>query len=91
MPTDPSDRYLIAAAVVRKRNMRLGLSLFALYTLLYAIFVLVNAFYPAAMELRPWGGLNLALLSGFALIGVAILFAFIYGVFSHTAAEEAEG
>ncbi len=90
MPTDPSARYVRDAQGVRARNMRLGLSLFALYSALYASFVFASAFFPDVMEIRPWGGLNLALLSGFGLIGVAILLAFIYGVFSHTAAEEAK-
>jgi uncharacterized membrane protein (DUF485 family) len=70
----------------RRFNMRLALSLFALYSLVYAAFVLTNAFYPNAMETRPWGGLNLALLAGFGLIVMAILLAFIYGLFSRTAA-----
>ena len=81
MPTDPSADST-TAATARKQNMRLGLSLFVLYTLLYGAFVMTSAFYPDAMEMRPWGGLNLALLSGFGLILVAILLSFIYGLFS---------
>ncbi len=85
MPIDPNADLTTAAAAARKQNMRLGLSLFVLYTALYGTFVMVNAFYPHVMETRPWGGLNLALLSGFGLILVAILLAFVYGLFSRVA------
>ena len=74
MPTDSDADLTTAAAAARKQNMRLGLSLFVLYTALYGAFVLASAFYPDVMEIRPGGGLNLALLSGFGLILVAILF-----------------
>ena len=58
MLTDPDADLTTAAAVARKQNMRLGLSLFVFYTALYGTFVMVNAFYPDVMETRPWGGLN---------------------------------
>ena len=85
MSTDPDADLTTAAATARKQNMRLGLSLFVLYTTLYGTFVVANAFYPDVMDARPWGGLNLALLSGFGLILVAILLAFVYGLFSRVA------
>jgi uncharacterized membrane protein (DUF485 family) len=91
MVTDPNSsainaprRGVISSQQARKRNMTLGLSLFAVYTALYSAFVIANAFYPDAMEARPWGGLNLALISGFGLICMAIVLAFIYGAFSRT-------
>lgn len=85
MPTDPNADSTPAAAAARKQNMRLGLSLFVLYTAMYGAFVMTSAFYPNVMEMRPWGGLNLALLSGFGLILVAILLSFVYGLFSRVA------
>jgi uncharacterized membrane protein (DUF485 family) len=75
-------------AKARRQNMRLGLLLFASYLTLYTGFVLTSAFFPNSMEWRPLGGLNLALLWGFGLIVAAILFAFIYGVFSRVADSE---
>lgn len=89
MSTEPAGRSVVTAAGARKRNLRLGLTLCAFYTLFYGAFVVTNAFYPDAMEQRPAGGLNLALLSGFGLIAMAIVLAFIYGVFCQTVAEEA--
>jgi uncharacterized membrane protein (DUF485 family) len=77
-----------AVAKARRQNMRLGLLLFASYLTLYTGFVLTSAFYPNSMEWRPLGGLNLALLWGFGLIIAAILFAFVYGVFSRVAHSE---
>ena len=61
------------------RNARYGLALFAIYLLLYGSYVLVNAFAPQWMELTPIAGVNLAILSGFALIAAAFLLALIYG------------
>lgn len=69
--TDPTIQY---------RNNRLGLRLFALYGLFYLAFVLVNAFAPQLGDLRVVGGLNLAVLWGFALIGLAFVLALIYGL-----------
>ncbi|MGI9456914.1 MAG: DUF485 domain-containing protein [Aeoliella sp.] len=63
-----------------QRNARLGLWFFGLYVLLYGSFVLVNAFWPDAMERTPWLGVNLAIWSGFGLIIVAILMSLVYGV-----------
>ncbi|MCM2370036.1 DUF485 domain-containing protein [Aporhodopirellula aestuarii] len=58
---------------------RLGLSLFAVYTLIYLGFVLLNAFAADTMETVVVAGLNLAIVYGFGLIIVAIVMAFIYG------------
>ncbi len=65
---------------IQERNSRLGIRLFAFYSVFYLAFVLVNAF---ATELGEWkvvGGLNLAVLWGFALIGLAFVLALVYGV-----------
>ncbi len=76
-------------AAMQTGNARLGLWLFGFYSLLYGAFVFVNAFAPAAMErtldvtgtpLAALAGVNLAILSGFGLIVVAILLALLYGV-----------
>lgn len=61
------------------RNTRYGLGLFALYLLAYGAYVVVNAFAPEWMERTPVAGVNLAILSGFALIAAAFLLALLYG------------
>jgi uncharacterized membrane protein (DUF485 family) len=61
------------------RNARIGLVLFILYLVLYGGFVFVNAFNAEAMEITYFGGLNVAILSGFGLIVAALVVAAIYG------------
>ncbi len=61
---------------------KLGLILFAIYTLFYASFVLVNAFAAQWSEWKPLGDLNLAILWGFGLIIVAFILSVIYGLFA---------
>ncbi len=62
------------------RNTRLGLRLFAFYALFYLAFVLVNAFAPQLGELQIVAGLNLAVLWGFAMIGLAMVLALVFGL-----------
>lgn len=61
------------------KQARLGIVLFTTYLLIYTAFVLVNAFAPETMT-RTIGGLNLAIISGFGLIGVALGMACVYGL-----------
>lgn len=74
----------------RLYNLRIGLILFAVYSLLYLTFVLLCAFAPAVMEWRPAGGLNLAIWYGFGLILAALLVALLYGVLCRTDLTTAE-
>ena len=60
------------------RHSRAGLILFAIYLLCYTSFVLVNAFAPALMARTPWAGINMAVLSGLALIIMAFALALLY-------------
>ena len=62
-------------------NMKLGLTLFAIYLLFYCGFVFINTFSPQTMEQTPIEGVNVAILYGFALIVSAFALALIYGVF----------
>jgi uncharacterized membrane protein (DUF485 family) len=62
-----------------KQVNRLGLSLFAVYLLLYGGFVLLAAFSPQSMEATPLAGVNLAIWYGFGLIVAALVLALIYG------------
>ncbi|MEM9353920.1 MAG: DUF485 domain-containing protein [Planctomycetota bacterium] len=61
---------------------RAGLALFAVYLVLYAGFVLLNAFWPERTEATPVAGLNVAILYGFGLMVAAIVLALIYGFVS---------
>ena len=59
------------------RRARIGLWLFAVYCVGYGSFMLLNAFAPKVME-TTFGGVNLAIWSGFGLIGGALLLALVY-------------
>ncbi|MFH5806832.1 DUF485 domain-containing protein [Alienimonas sp. DA493] len=60
-------------------NAKLGLGLFAVYGSLYASFVLISAFYVEWMG-ALWAGVPASVWSGFALIGIAVFMAVLYGV-----------
>ena len=60
------------------RNARNGLILFAAYLALYGGFMYLSAFQPQLMAKAPFGGVNLAILYGFALILAALFLAAIY-------------
>lgn len=60
-----------------ERRARYGLVLFATYLVLYGAFVLLNAFAPAVMSTLV-GGVNVAVIYGFALIVAALVLALIY-------------
>lgn len=62
-----------------KYKSRIGLSMFALYTSVYAIFVLINSITPKMMGV-PLVGLNIAIVYGFGLIVFALILAFIYNI-----------
>jgi len=67
-----------AARLAPTRHSRPGLILFAVYLLCYATFVLMNAFAPETMARTPWAGINVAVLSGLALIVLAFVLALVY-------------
>jgi uncharacterized membrane protein (DUF485 family) len=59
---------------------RLGIYMFLLYGMIYAGFVLINIFNPLLMERNIFLGLNLAVVYGFSLIILALVFALVYNV-----------
>ncbi len=63
-------------AVDYKRQV--GAYMFALYSLVYAGFVIINIVKPVLMEKIIFGGLNLAVVYGFGLIIFALFLALIY-------------
>jgi uncharacterized membrane protein (DUF485 family) len=58
--------------------MRLGIWMFAFYSLFYAGFVALNLLSPSSMAIIVFAGLNLATVYGFALIIVALIAALVY-------------
>jgi uncharacterized membrane protein (DUF485 family) len=69
------------------RVSRIGLSLFAVYLVLYGGFVLLAAFAPQWMEMTPLAGVNLAIWYGFGLIVAALVLALVYGWVSRSKAD----
>lgn len=61
-------------------KQRLGVWMFVLYSIFYAGFVAINLFDPLLMSRNVLMGLNLAVVYGFSLIGVAMIQAVIYDV-----------
>ena len=59
---------------------RLGVWMFAIYALIYAVFVAINLLDPGMMEARVLWGLNLAVVYGLGLIGAALLMAVVYNL-----------
>ncbi len=61
-----------------KYKTRIGLWMFAFYSLVYAGFVVINVTQPVLMEKFIFAGLNLAVVYGFGLIVLALVLALIY-------------
>jgi uncharacterized membrane protein (DUF485 family) len=59
---------------------RLGIRMFAIYTLFYAAFVAINLLSPSTMATIVVAGLNLATVFGMGLIVLALVQALIYNV-----------
>lgn len=72
------------------RQSRYGLILFAVYVILYGLFVYLSAFRADVMASRPLGGVNFAVLYGLGLIIAAIVLALIYMVICRKSGSERE-
>ena len=59
-------------------SSRIGLTLFWIYVLLYAGFMVLVLFRPDLLSLRTFGGVNLAIAYGMGLIAGAFLLAIVY-------------
>ena len=57
---------------------RLGLIMLAVYGAIYLVFIIINVAKPKLMGTIVVGGLNLAIIYGFALIVIAFLLAIAY-------------
>lgn len=80
-PTPDEPRDLVS----ERHNARLGLLLFGVYLLAYAVFVGISAFVPSVMDATV-GRLNVAVVYGLALIGGAVVLAVVYAVLCRTPA-----
>lgn len=80
-----------AEDAVAGRNARYGLALFFVYFALYATYMALSAFYPQVMRSTPLGGVNLAILYGFALIVAAFVLALVYMYLCRTQTESTTG
>lgn len=60
------------------RAQRVGLVLFSLYLVVYGIFVALSAFSPKIMAAHAIGGVNVAVVYGFALIVLPLVLALVY-------------
>jgi uncharacterized membrane protein (DUF485 family) len=72
-------------------NARLGIVLFIFYLLIYAGFVALSAFAPTVMAKPVLGGVNLAVVYGFALIGLAFVMAIVYAMLCRREPSEEPG
>ncbi len=61
-----------------KYKMRLGVVLFTVYSIIYFVFVGINVIDAALMDTIVVFGLNLAVVYGFSLIIIALIFALVY-------------
>jgi uncharacterized membrane protein (DUF485 family) len=59
-------------------NTRRGLLLFTIYLVLYAGFLILNAFFPEAMDTLVLPDINLAVVYGLGLIVAAFVLALVY-------------
>jgi uncharacterized membrane protein (DUF485 family) len=65
-------------AAVIAHNTRMGVILFVVYVVFYGGFMALSAFWPEAMSMPTLGGVNLAVVYGFALIAAALVLALLY-------------
>jgi uncharacterized membrane protein (DUF485 family) len=66
----------IDEAAAYKRS--LGLKMLAIYGTIYIFFIVINVAWPKVMGTMVIGGLNLAIIYGFALIVIAFVLAIAY-------------
>ena len=59
-------------------KQRLGLIMLAVYGAIYVVFIIINVATPKTMGTIVVGGLNLAIIYGFALIVIAFVLALAY-------------
>ena len=73
-----SDRHSGTNADAWAYNARVGLVLFAVYCIFYGGFIYISAFSRETTAAPSWGGVNVAIVYGFALIIGAFLLSIVY-------------
>lgn len=68
----------LGADYASRKKTRLGLILFFVYAVIYAVFVLLGLFSADTLGMIVLAGLNLAVVYGFGLILLAIVMGLIY-------------
>jgi uncharacterized membrane protein (DUF485 family) len=63
-----------------KRKTQLGIILFFVYAVIYAIFVFIGLVYTDTMGVKVIGGVNLAVVYGMGLIILAAVMGFVYSL-----------
>ncbi len=64
-----------------KYKSKLGLILFFVYFVVYAVFVYIGISHTSLLEEKLFGGLNLAVIYGYGLIILAIIMGVVYHLF----------
>ena len=73
-----AEAHAVDEAAAYKR--RLGLIMLAVYGAIYIAFIVINVGWPKTMGTIVVGGLNLAIIYGFALIVIAFILALAYNL-----------
>jgi uncharacterized membrane protein (DUF485 family) len=73
---EPAEEHGVDEAADYKK--RLGLIMLAVYSAIYLAFIIINVVKPKIMGTIVVGGLNLAIIYGFALIVIALVLAIAY-------------
>jgi len=61
-------------------RQKIGIILFLVYCIIYSGFIIINVSWPKLMELNILFGVNLAVIYGFSLIIIAIIFGLTYDI-----------
>jgi uncharacterized membrane protein (DUF485 family) len=80
-PADETGQHVLFTGPILNHNARFGLVLFLIYLALYLGFIVMAAWAQNVMARPALGGMNVAVVYGFALIIAAFLLAMVYMVF----------
>ena len=89
MDHGPSNEWKEDAKTSRLKS-KIGIWMFAAYSIIYATFILINVIDPELMGLDI-GNLNLAIVYGFGLIVFALILALVYNAICNSIEKKASG
>jgi uncharacterized membrane protein (DUF485 family) len=87
MDHGPSTEWKEDAKTSRLKS-RIGIWMFAAYSIIYAAFIIINVIDPKLMGLDI-GNLNLAIVYGFGLIVIALILALVYNAICNSIEKKA--